>query len=105
MGGAILQTVILATPVDTGRARGGWQVGLGSSPRAQTGRLDRGGGAAIAAGRATLAGRRSEQTVFITNNVNYVVFLNQGSSAQAPANFVAKATRAGIRSLANAKLK
>ena len=101
--GSILSRVVVATPVDTGRARGGWVVGLGE-PNRQSNALDKSGGATIVAGRNVLRARRTEQTIYLSNNVNYIVFLDQGSSAQAPANFVAIAVRNGIRALDGQRL-
>ncbi len=104
MAGSILQTAVIATPVDTGRARGGWVVGLGVPITAAGEQLDVSGAGAISAGKATLAGRRSGQTIYINNNVEYIGKLNDGSSAQAPKNFVADAVRAGIKALDGAKV-
>jgi hypothetical protein len=91
--GAALQSVVSATPVDTGRARGGWQVGAGIAPQGESNRLDPGGGGTIGAGLSKVRSARPGQTVFISNNVDYIGFLNQGSSSQAPANFVGIAVR------------
>ena len=104
MAGTILQTIVQATPVDTGRARGGWQAAVGAAPRGDTGLLDRSGATAVAGGRARLATRRLGQDIFIANNVEYIGFLNQGSSAQAPANFVRQAIIEGVISFRQRRL-
>jgi hypothetical protein len=54
----IFNDLVLTTPVDTGKARNGWQI-------------DDAGG-----------------VVEITNNVEYIAKLNDGHSAQAPAGFI-----------------
>jgi hypothetical protein len=53
--------IVRATPVDTGRARAGWTFTPATS---------------------------AYSTATIANNVDYVIYLNQGSSQQAPARFV-----------------
>lgn len=86
--GVILATVIPATPVDTGRARGNWQVNVGSPITADIDRLDTTGQATLAQGQAEIATCRKGQSIYITNNLSYIGRLNEGYSAQAPAGFV-----------------
>jgi hypothetical protein len=93
----VQRDLVLATPVDTGRARSNWQVSVGGP---STGELEayspgKGGSsagpnaqAAIAAGEATIAKRQPGQDIFIQNNLPYIGRLNEGWSAQAPAGFV-----------------
>jgi len=102
-----LQTLASATPVDTGHARSGWTPNVGSPV---VDRLDRPKDDTTAKGAASsrLAANRAKAEaiaktyllrqgrVFISNNVPYVVFLDQGSSAQAPANFVERALATAI---------
>jgi len=102
-----LQTLASATPVDTGHARSGWTPNVGSPV---VDRLDRPNDETVARGAASsraAANRAKAQaiaksyllrqgSVFISNNVPYVVFLDQGSSAQAPANFVERALTTAI---------
>lgn len=99
----ILSVVVPATPVDTGRARGNWQTSIGSPLLGETGRLDKTGGVTINAGRAALSGRKAEQTIYITNNVPYIGRLNDGYSAQAPANFVERAIKIALIGVRNAR--
>lgn len=93
------QTVVSSTPVDTGRARGNWQVSLGFPVVEEQDLVDKAGTVTIAAGAAVIRSRQSGQTIFISNNVPYIGRLNQGSSSQAPANFVEMAVMDGIRAL------
>jgi len=78
------------TPVDTGRAKGGWQLTLDTPATGQTGRLDEAGmgeasGESIASGLAVLAGLRAWQVVWLANNVAYIGALEHGhSKRQAP---------------------
>ena len=87
---SVVEFVADATPVDTGQASGNWKTQIGSPSSA----WDAGPSSAqnsIDAARAALAGLREGQVVHITNNVPYIVELNQGSSRQAPVGFVESA--------------
>ncbi len=95
----ILTSVTLATPVDTGRARGNWNVRIGAPDGGASENKDRSGGATIAKGSAVISRALPNDTVFITNNLPYIVSLNDGSSKQAPAKFVERATQAAIESI------
>lgn len=113
VGLAIHQAVVLATPVDTGRARANWVVQLGS-PYRQTiapfvpGEKGSTGGAnaqaAINQGQAALADVKSGDQIFISNNLPYITRLNQGWSAQAPAAFVEQAVNAGVQAVRGASI-
>jgi hypothetical protein len=114
------QTLTSATPVDTGFARGGWTPSVGSAivnperrpPGAGT-KDDPGPnrGAISSAAQSKLDANRTKAlaiaatynlqqgAVFITNAVPYVVFLNEGSSAQAPKKFVERALQVALQSL------
>lgn len=102
--GLILATVVPATPVDTGRARGNWQVGVGYSVTNEINRLDKTGQTAINQGRAAIAGRPPGMSIYISNNVPYIGRLNEGYSAQAPAGFVEMAVRAAVLHIRNARI-
>jgi len=72
------QAIVSRTPVDTGRARGGWIMSFGSfrpTPSTSTGRPNTSRGNAWTVGKGN---------VFIHNSVEYIVFLDEGSSPQAP---------------------
>jgi len=97
---AVLSEVVVSTPVDTGRARGNWLVGLGGPDEPgldeQRANADRSGQRAIRRGSERIRDRRPGQQIFVSNNVPYIGRLNDGSSAQAPAGFVPDAVAAGI---------
>ena len=85
-----LKRVIAKTPVDEGRARGGWMSYLLAN-----GQPVNGGGsspAAIAEGinasSFTERFRRSEQFIILLNAVEYIVILEFGHSGQAPAGMM-----------------
>lgn len=89
-------SIVMNTPWDTGRARGSWRVGvnrtdLSVSPERKA-RSTSGG--AAAAGRAMtraaphIARAKFGDTLFITNNLPYIVPLENGHSKKAPNGMV-----------------
>lgn len=70
-----LTRVVLRTRVDTGRARGNWQLSVGGSPAGETGVLDPNGQSTIQAGLAALAELRPFSDVVVGNNVEYIIYL------------------------------
>lgn len=110
----LFQILVSATPVDTGFARAGWSPAAGTPKPGPDTPESRETGIAqaqslfathqVAAQQIAQSYRLQQGPVFITNNVRYITFLNQGSSAQAPAQFVeasivtaVRATQAEIR--------
>ncbi len=82
--------LIMKTPVDTGRARGGWMPSIGS-PAGGEGGPDPEGVQTLARVRVTMSeidSRGGQVTIYFTNNVSYIGYLNAGTSKQAPAHFV-----------------
>ena len=75
------------TPVKTGRARTNWLPSL-NSPQRVTSITYRKPSIAN-----TLAAYKLSDTVYISNNLTYIQRLNNGSSIQAPANFVTMAAQ------------
>jgi hypothetical protein len=74
--------VIKRTPVDTGVARGGWQIGI-STPATGVGSKEQGvmgdfSGPTYTMGLSKLAGLGPFAIVYITNAVSYVAVLDQG---------------------------
>jgi hypothetical protein len=97
--------VVLATPVDTGRARGNWQMEVNTPFVGETGRLSTSGQESIEQAKAKAAqykGGTPHAALYITNNVPYIGKLNEGSSAQAPAGFVEQAVMVGVRAVHSA---
>lgn len=103
------QVAVNATPVDTGRARGGWIASVGTpsqegSAPAGPGKAEGGSPESNAAQAAAKALQQAEQVVseykldagsiFLANNVEYIVKLDNGSSKQAPAGMTAAALAA-----------
>lgn len=99
--------VVLGTPVDTGRARSNWIVSLGAAPT-QTIEAYAPGEEGMTGGANTQAALEQGESVIkeyvsgqgmeihITNNLSYIQRLNDGYSAQAPANFVETAVQEAL---------
>ena len=102
LANAILQGVVMGTPVDTGNARGGWDV-VPRASSALTGRLDTGGDITVSVGRAKidsiLGSRLTEFTIlYIQNNVHYIGVLENTSHSPQNTGWV-KATIASAQAL------
>lgn len=99
---AILKALLNDTPVDTTEAVSNWRVGTGvSSPipphvPGESG-FTRAASIAIAIQEAVAALRAHKyaDVLVIFNSAGHIRYLDEGSSAQAPAGFVAKAVLAG----------
>ena len=120
---AIDQAVVLATPVDTGRARSNWLVSLGDArddeiepyDNARSGATYLGSdpsrfnetanaNAAIEQAKGVIAKSRIGVPIHITNNVPYIQKLNEGHSVQAPVQFVEKAIQDGVLAVKRARI-
>ena len=86
-----LTEVIPSTPVESGKARSNWLVGLVQRNRSTREALDKSGDAALQQGLAQINNAEPGETIHISNNLPYIGQLNSGSSKQAPAGFVEKA--------------
>lgn len=104
---AVDAAVVLATPVDTGRARSNWQVDLNTEP---SGTLpepvtpQEGVNRSLNEAKEKAAAYKTGDVIHITNNLTYIGRLNEGWSAQAPAGFVEEAALAGAATVKDAKL-
>lgn len=89
--------LIATTPVDTGRARAGWNMGTShenSAPASiQKPSEWKSGGTAYYPTPSTPVPPSNAPVIVIYNNVDYVMYLNEGSSSQAPEMFVEKAVQ------------
>jgi hypothetical protein len=109
------QTVVLATPVDTGRARSNWIVQLDTAPRRTIDPYvpgDTGSTAAanvseaLAQGSSEISRYDGDKNVaiVISNNLPYIGRLNDGYSRQAPSGFVERAIQAAVQRVRGARL-
>lgn len=78
--------VVLATPVDTGRARANWIVSLGDPVTTTT--EEQGESVSFAQGQAEILKQKGFQRIIIQNNLPYIKKLNDGHSKQAPKKFI-----------------
>jgi hypothetical protein len=80
--------ITLKTPVDTGRARAGWGLSIGTPiiPTPPTGSYPPNGQAPLPL--PDISAINGRQIVYILNNVDYVQHLEDGTSQQAPAGMV-----------------
>lgn len=91
IGLKILRSLTVISPVKTGRFKANWIVGIKKRVRSTTTSTDKGGGPTFAKGSPKINSKNLGDTIFISNNLPYAKALNDGSSQQAPANFVQSA--------------
>lgn len=84
------RSVVLKSPVDTGRFRANWNVGYNTIDTSITTSTDASGSASIAKASAKLSlGDLTGKTIFITNSLPYAYRLEyEGWSKQAPQGMV-----------------
>lgn len=84
-------SIVRKTPVDTGRARGNWQISVGSSASGILERTDKSKGSDSAFGKseqAKLNGAKGDEDIYISNNLPYIEKLEYGYSKQAPQGMI-----------------
>lgn len=86
---AMLNEIVLRSPVDTGRFRGNNIVSVGSPVYTNTANVDPTGAETINRGLSAMSGLEPFTQVFIQNNLPYAVPLEDGHSKQAPAGIYA----------------
>lgn len=84
----VFSEVILMTPVDTGRARGSWQVAIGTIPTGTVELDDPAGTATIGKVQAEVLGLKAGQTIYLVSNLEYIQALEFGHSKQAPGGMI-----------------
>jgi hypothetical protein len=92
------QRLVLQTPVDTGEARGSWQVSVGKPITTDNDVQDKTGSLTLSKNRAIIESSKTitYPTFYIRSNKPYIERLNNGYSAQAPSNFADKAITEGL---------
>lgn len=90
-----LRRVLELSPVDTGRFRGNWMLGLGGAPEGSNpARVDKEGDRTLAELTAQVAAYKIGDTISVRNNLPYAVRLEYGhSKLQAPNGMVRIAVR------------
>lgn len=80
----LLRSVVMASPVDTGRFRGNWNVQFDAAPQVSA-NMDTGGGGTISRGLEMLNKfKLGMSRIFILNHLPYSIELEYGHSKQAP---------------------
>jgi hypothetical protein len=92
------------TPVDTGWARANWIANVSTPLTSPVGMRDAAGVSQASAAQQqglgkVLAYKIQAGPVYISNNVDYIVKLNDGSSRQAPSGFVQRAIQEAVADL------
>jgi len=85
-----LDELIEGTPVDTGLARRNWRVRLNKPANGTLKGKDKTGEKAARAGIKVISRAKIGQSIYITNNLFYVRFLEDGTVNQRPLGFVLK---------------
>jgi len=86
----VLKGVVQMSPVDTGRFKGNWQVGIVSQVTTTIDNQDKSGASTLSSGLAQINQMQLGQTVYITNNLPYARRLEFDAwSKQAPQGMVA----------------
>lgn len=82
--------VVLSTPVDTGRARGNWFPSVDNPvTTVDLASTDKSGAGSVQRATAFIAMSPIGHTVWLSNNLDYIEKLENGSSKQAPNGMVA----------------
>lgn len=85
----LFRSVIVKTPVDTGRARGNWQCSVGALPAGvKQDATDSTGAQAISAAAEKVNKTPAGNIVYLANNLPYIRRLEYGYSKQAPGGMV-----------------
>lgn len=102
---AVDQAVVTATPVDEGTARANWQVSIGGPASGVVETLGTSPQPAISRNSIAIQKSTPGKDIHLTNNLPYIVPLNEGHSKQAPAGFVETAVAAGKAAVRSSGIK
>ncbi len=86
----LLNRIVQKTPVDTGRARGNWQLSLRTPAEGEVANAEEQTPASVVIeGENEIANVAPGETIWISNNLPYIGRLEEGWSQQAPQGMVA----------------
>ena len=100
----VMSSVVNKSPVDTGRFRGNWQLGVGAVDGDTSSANDKSGTGAIAKASLELTSFKSGTTIYISNSLPYAQRLENGYSNQAPQGMVRLTVIEFKRNIRKAKL-
>jgi hypothetical protein len=95
VGLIVFGEIVSNTPVDTGRARGNWNIDLNAPDLSNENAPNPSGDTSKAA--PLVASYKLDDKIFIANNLPYIRRLDEGHSTQAPAGFVDAAIQVGVQ--------
>ncbi len=84
----LIRSIALKNPRDTGRSAGNWQGGVNTNEVSLVGGESRSVDQTVAELLTNLADLKAYAVVYLWNNINYIVYLEDGHSSQAPDGFV-----------------
>lgn len=97
--------IVMSTPVDTGRARGNWNVSVGQIDSTVKEEGFPSPQDALSAGQTTIGQwRLGSGVIFIANSLPYIQRLEDGYSAQAPNGMIEFGMKAAIQQLGGERL-
>ena len=79
----LLYRIVQKTPIDTGRARGAWQMTV-----VEVNEEEFLGGDGLQNAMGVLPAIKGSSIVYLSNNVPYIIYLEKGSSKQAPEGMI-----------------
>lgn len=104
----VVDTVVNNTPILSGRARANWNVAFNRPDRVVTDPLYREAHVAwqlkLSTSLLAIARASNNDTIYISNALPYIGFLNRGGSQQAPRDFVSLSTLAAARTIRNSTI-
>jgi len=104
----IFAGVTRRTPVDTGHARSAWALNYGAAPKSNNG-IEGGGSAAATAANGveetSFLTSKPQDTVWITNNLPYIIRLEKGHSKQADKGFMVQRTLSVVAQMVSDAVK
>lgn len=97
-----LQGVVKRSPVDTGRFKGNWRVGIGDPDlRFNWDLKDKAGSYTISRGKAAIASAADSVKIYVTNTTPYGPYLEDGHSTQAARGGIIAVTLNDMRASVN----
>lgn len=98
----IAAQLVNRSPVDTGRFRANWRVGMGAPNMATSTSTDKAGSSTVMAMTGAIDSYTTGQTIWLTNSLPYAQRLENGWSKQAPSGMVRLTILSWRRAVSNA---
>lgn len=98
----ILREVVRKSPVDTGRFRANWQLGVNSRPAGEVNSISNN---AVERGLAAMPAQAAGNIYYVVNNLDYAQALEDGHSRQSPPGNMVAGTVAEFRRIVREALQ